>query len=459
MRAAGPSRSRPFSLLADERGIAIPVALAVLFLVWGLALVSLREALGAQHQTQRDRDVKRALQAAGAGVDAMLYRFNLIQPGSLQCITLTAGTLSVTALGSDGWCPAQSEDLGDGVTYTARVSPAISIRPNGQALVQREVVSTGAANGIQRRVFERITAATGEPVFPGGYAGVSLTALSVGNNVDISGGLGTNGNILLKNFAHVCGDTTPGPGKALTIQNNAGVCPGYSVSPAATPFNLQPVDQGNAPTVNDNLRIGNPPGPASLDTCTSCGSIDWNPATRVLKLNNNATLTLGGNVYSLCRLELNNSAQLKIAARAPGTAVRIYVDSPESCGGGNGMGSVSVRNDSAIVNMNADPTTLQLYVVGSSTINTTVDFSNGVSLATSMVMAVYAPYSTVTLNNNVSLTGAIAARSLVLQNHASLIYSDRIADITTGSMLRLYRSAEYRECGGDQETSAIDSGC
>jgi len=310
------------ALLADERAIAIPVALAVLFLVWGLATLSLRQALGAQHQTQRDKDVKRALQAANAGLDAVLYRFNLLQPGSLQCVTVSAGTLSITALSADGWCPAQTEDLGDGGTYSVRVSPAIAIRPNGQALVQREAVSIGTSNGITRRVYQRITAATGEPIFPGGYAGVSLTAVSIGNNVDITGGLGTNGNVLLKNYAQVCGDTTPGPGKALTIQNNAGVCPGYSVSPATTPFNLQPIDQGNAPTVNDNARIGNPPGPASLDPCTSCDSIDWNPSTRVLKLNNNATLTLGGNVYSFCRLELNQSAQLKIAARASGTADR-----------------------------------------------------------------------------------------------------------------------------------------
>src|SRR4029078_10707706 len=129
------------------------------------------------------------------------------------------------------------------------------------------------------------------------------------------------------------------------------VCGGYSVAPAATAFNLQPVDQGNAPTVNDNGRIGNPPGVASADTCTSCANIDWNPATRVLNLRNNATLTLGGNVYSLCRLDLDNSSQLKIAARPLGTSVRIYIDSPENCGGANGMGSVSVRNDSTIVNM------------------------------------------------------------------------------------------------------------
>jgi hypothetical protein len=452
------ARIRASTPIADERGIAIPVAVAILFLVWGLATVSLRSALGAQHQTQRDREVKRSLQAASAGIDAALYRYNLLQPGSSQCVSMNMGTLAVTTLGADGWCPEQSEDLGDEATYSVRVSPAVSIRPNGQALVQRTVVSTGTVNGVRRRVMRRITAATGEPVFPGGYAGVSLSALSVGNNVSITGGLGTNGNLLLKNFAHVCGNTTPGPGKALTIQNNAGICPGYSVAPAETAFNLQPVDQGNAPTVNDNSRIGSPPGAASLDTCTSCDSIDWNPATRRLTLSNNATLTLGGNVYSLCHLELRNSAQLKIAARASGTSVRIYMDSPESCGG-NGMGSVSVQNDAAVLNMNTDPTTLQLYVVGSPTIATNVEFSNGIDLPTGMVMAIYAPYSTVTLRNNVSLTGAIAARSIVLENHASLIYSDRIADITTGSLLRLYRGAEYRECSGGQETAAIDSGC
>ena len=164
-------------------------------------------------------------------------------------------------------------------------------------------------------------------------------------------------------------------------------------------------------------------------------------------------------MYSFCRLDLDNTAQLKIAARELGTAVRIYMDSPENCGGGNGMGSVSVRNDSQIVNMNTIPTTFQLYVVGSPTIATSVDLANGVTLQTDLVMAIYAPYSTVTMRNNTRLIGAIAARSLVLQNDATLTYSDRIADITTGSPLRLYRSAEYRECASEQVTAAIDSGC
>jgi hypothetical protein len=446
-------------LVGEERAIAVPVALAILFLVWGLATVSLREALTAQTQTKRDRDVKRALQAATAGVDAQIYRLNLLQPGSLQCVSLSLGTLTISALSADGWCAAQTEDLGDNASYSARVSRAIAINPNGQALVQRSVVSTGYSNGVRRRVLTRITAATGEPIFPGGYAGISLTSLDVGNNVNVNGGLGTNGNIVLKNFAQVCGDATPGPGKSLNIQNNAHVCSGYSVTPVQTPFNLQPVDQGNAATVNDNARIGDPPSSISLDPCTSCSNVNWNPSTRVLSLSNNSTLTLGGSVYSFCRLDLDNTAQLRIPARPLGSAVRIYIDSPEHCGGGNGMGSVSVRNNSSIVNVNADPATLQLYVVGSSTIATSVDFSNGLDLATDMIMAIYAPNSTVTLRNNVRMTGAIAARQLVLQNNATLTYHDRIADITSGSLLRLYRTAEYRECSNNQETAEIDSGC
>jgi len=419
-----------------------------------------RGALASQTQSARDRDVKRALQAANGGFDAAVYRLNLMQPGSQQCAVPGAtGLLEIAPVQADGWCAAQTEDVGEGAVYSVRVSAAVSLHVNGQALVQREMVSTGTAHGVRRRVYTRITAATGEPVFAGGYAGVSITSLDVGNSVQVTGGLGSNGNITLKNFAEVCGDATPGPGKSLNIQNNAQVCSGYSTQPVQTSFNFQPVDQGNAPTVNDNSRIGNPPSGTSPDPCTSCGDVDWNPTTRVLKLHNSATLTLGGNVYSLCRLELGNTAQLKIAARQSGTAVRIYMDSPEACGGGSGMGSISVGNNSSIVNLNSDPTTLQIYVVGSASIPTSVDFSNGLDLASDMIMAIYAPNSTVTLRNNVRLTGAVVARSLVLQNNAVLTYDSRIGDITTGSPLRLYRAEDFRECSNDQTTAAVDSGC
>jgi len=445
--------------LADDRGIALPVTISVMFMVAGLATMTARAAITSDHQSLRDRNVKQAFQAANAGVEAVMYRTNLMQPGSQQCAVKNPsnGALHVTALQGDGWCEPQTEDLGSGEAYTVRVSGGTSLQVNGQSLVQRRIVSVGTANGVQRRALLRANAATGEPVFPQGYAGVSLDGLNLPNSVQVTGGVGSNGDIYLRNSAHVCGTVTPGPGRTVEIRNSASVCAGSLTTPAQQSFNLQPVDQGDAATNNDNARIGNPPQPTSLDPCTDCDGIDWDPSTRLLRLRNNSTLTLGGGVYSFCGIELENTAQLKIPARPLGTGIRIFVDSPEHCGGA-GTGSVSVRNSATILNLNADPTTFQLYVVGSSTIPTEVAF-DGVDLAQNLVMAVYAPYSTIRIKGDTTLSGAIASKSIDLQNSTRIDYHERIADITTGSPLRLYRPEHYLECTSTPPGAQPDSGC
>ena len=65
---------------------------------------------------------------ANAGLQAAVYQTNLMQPCSTQCVHKAAsdGALSNVALQADNWCEAQTEDLGDGATYTFQVS-----RPNG----------------------------------------------------------------------------------------------------------------------------------------------------------------------------------------------------------------------------------------------------------------------------------------------------------------------------------------
>ena len=72
--------------LSDERGIALPVALAVLFAVAGLATVAARAAIVAGHQSARDRDAKSAIQAAQSGLQAAVYQTNMLQPTSTQCV-------------------------------------------------------------------------------------------------------------------------------------------------------------------------------------------------------------------------------------------------------------------------------------------------------------------------------------------------------------------------------------
>jgi hypothetical protein len=446
--------------LGGDRGVALPLALAVLFTTGGLATLAAREAIFSSSQTLRDQTVKRAAHAATAGIEAGIFRMNRMQPGPQECVVKSGsgGSLAVADLAADGWCAPQTEDLGNGSSFSVRVSGVTTVSANGQMLAERRMVSTGIAGSTTRRVRVTMNAATGAPVFAQGYAAVSLATVDYGNNVRITGGLGSNGNIYLKNSAQVCGAATPGPGKRLFIRNAASVCPTQSTAPAQTSFNLQPVDQGDAPTANDNARIGSPPAAHRDDPCSSCESVMWDPATRVLELSNNATLTLGGNVYSFCRLELSNSAQLKIATRTSGT-VRIFMDSPENCGGGSGMGSVAVGNSATFVNLNPSPSTFQLYAVGSETVATDVEFANGVDFQPDLVMAIFAPYSTVTLKNGVRLTGAIAARAVVLQNSASIVYHESIAEITTGSPIRLYRDETLVDCISAQIGPEPDSGC
>ena len=445
--------------LGDQRGIALPATMSVLFLVAGLATMSARAAIGGEHQSLRDRNVKQALQAANAGLEAAMYRTNLMQPGSTQCAYNNPGnsTFQVGAVETDGWCREQTEELGHGASFTMRVSGAEWLHANGQTLSRRTVVSTGFANGVRRRLMLQMNAATGEPVFPNGYAGVSLDGLTLPNSVSIEGGVGSNGNVYLRNSATVCGTVTPGPGKTLEVRNTATVCDGADTTPATESFNLQPVDQGNAATDNDNYRIGNPPATDSLDPCTDCTGIDWDPDTRFLRVRNNATLTLGGGVYSFCGIELDNTAQLKIAVRPLGTGIRIFVDSPENCGD-TGTGSVSVRNSATILNLNTDPTTFQLMVVGSPEIATEVAFE-GIDFAAELVMAVYAPYSTIRIRGLAHLTGAIASKAIDLQNSARITYHERIADITTGSPLRLFKPEHYIECTATPTGVEPDSGC
>jgi hypothetical protein len=383
---------------------------------------------------------------------------NLMQPPEDQCVQKGAGgALTNGPVLGDGWCAPQTEDLGEGQSYTMRISAGQSLHVNGQSLVQRSIVSTGTANGVRRRVLLRANAATGEPVFPQGYGGVSLDGLTLPNSVQVEGGVGSNGDIYLRNSAYVCGKVTPGPGKTVEIRNSASVCPTGDTTPAQQSFNLQPVDQGDAPTNNDNARIESPPQQTALDPCTDCDGIDWDPSTRFLRLRNNSTLTLGGGTYSFCGVELEQTAQLKIAVRPLGTGTRVFVDSPENCGGA-GTGSVHVRNSANVLNLNSDPTTFQLYLLGSASIPTYVAF-DGVDFPMDLVMAVYAPYSTIRIRGDTHLSGAIASKSIDLQNSARITYHERIADITTGSPLRLYRPEHHLECTSTTTSTAPDSGC
>jgi len=449
------------SFLRDERGIALPVALAVLFVTAGLATVAAREAITAGHQSFRDENAKRAIQAAVSGVQNAVYQTNLLQPAPTQCPGRNgSGQLAAQAVGSNGWCAAMQEDLGDSASYSEQVSQATTVTNNSIQVLQRQIASTGTVNGVTRRVLYTIQASTGAQLFPSGYAMLADQSINMKNNAKVTGGLASNGNITLKNNANVCGNITAGPGKTYTKGQNSTVCTGYSTANATQPFAIQPVDLSLA-TPNDNQRITNAINNSGTnkDSCSNtCNKISWNSTTRVLTVNSGGVLTLSGNTYFLCRLEIKGGGTIQIASRT--TPMYVYIDTPENCGSTAGMGSVAWSSSGSFVNLSNNPATFALMVAGSSKIATTVDLSsNDQTGAGAIIMGIYAPNSTITYQNNLNFTGAIVAKSIDVKNNAVITYDSRVTGIVTGSNIRFYQGYDYKECTGAPTGTTPDTGC
>jgi type II secretory pathway pseudopilin PulG len=444
--------------LSDERGIAVPVALAVLVMVAGLATVAARSGITATHQSFRDRNAKSATQAAQSALQVTLYRSNLLQPRSNQCVVKDPVTsaLSNVAVQADGWCAAQTETLGDGATYTVRISQSSNVTINGQMLAERKVVATGTANGVSRRATVTVDASTGDPLFPFNYAMVAREKLEFKNNADITGNIGSNGDIEFKNNTDVCGNITPGPGGKLITAKPITHCAGDNETPATQPFTFQPVDMSGPNAENDNSRLFKMKnGGTPADSCTNCSKVLWNDTSRVLTVQNTGVVTLSGNVYSLCRLDLQGGGQLKISART--TPLVIYIDTPQACGGSSGMGSVNLAGQ--VLNVNSNPATFVLMVAGSTTVDTTVTIEDNAVTKLSAPMAIYAPNSTVDYKNNLDWKGALVAKTIKIQNNADIQYDSRLSNIFLAGGIRFYEAQGYKECATLPTATAPDSGC
>jgi hypothetical protein len=428
----------------------MPFAILVLFVVATLGAAVAAQGMTATDQGRRDSSIKRAVASADAGIDAAIYRLNKLKTSAFACVVVGTTGLVTEPVQGDGWCRAQTEDLGDGAGYSYRISTGTLTVLNGQQVLQRKIVSTGTVNGVTRRAEAVVGTLTGYSVF-GGNAIISLDDLTLPNTTVVTGNVASNGNVSLTGATLLCGNVTYGPGKQFSTAGLTLQCPGHSATEADEPIVLNPVDQGNAATSNNNSRIG------VQDTFLPSLPSIWNPATRVLQLKQFSTLTLGGDVYSFCNLEIANSSQLIIAPRAAGRPpLKIFIDSPENCPGVTNAGSVKLTGTTSILNVNTDPSTLQIFVAGSPQTATSVEFLNSVNTGGNML--IYAPRSTVRLQNAVSLVGAIAAKSVVIQNSATVTF-DVNADVPIDNLEPLYRRQSWVECTASTTSSVVDSGC
>ena len=456
--------------LGSERGIALPTAVMMVMIVGMLAVALVATSTTGSRQSTRDRSVKRALAAADAGLQVAVYRMNQVRHAENECVAVASdGSLEVRSVGADGWCTMEAEGLGDSASYTYRVSQAINVRQNGQNLVQRKVVATGcvlpgatpqnclAQNGVKRRTLTVVGSPVGS-IF-GSRGVLSDKTVRVEENGKIISDVASNEDVIIDNNGEICGNVTygPPPARFQRAPNAIWRCPNTTATRASSRFLLNPVDGTSARTNNNNRRIG------VEDVKT--GSVSWDPNTRDLKLDNFSTLTLTGDVYSFCHLQVSNGAELIIASRAAGRPpLRIFIDKPENCNSSiQDRGSVTVDNGASLTNLNSGAATLQMYVVGSPSISTFVRFENNAGTSQnpsgSQRMIVYAPYSTVSVLNNGNFIGAVAAKQVSVKNNGRITFDPNSQEVGDPNTIPLYRRQSWTECKPRNSGSAPDSNC
>jgi hypothetical protein len=446
MAVAHRFRHRLTLLFRSENGMALPTAVFAMIASIGFASAAILASVNAQRGTHRDSDSKSAIAAADAGASVAQMRLNRflgsIGPGN-PCV----GPSGETQTPSGGWCPATTpESVGD-ATYSYRIS---SWTEDGRL----SVVSVGTADGVSRRIEVGLVSYEGEEVFADekliGESGITLEGTP-----DIRTDIGTNGSVESDGSGEICGDIRHGIGHTAPEPDCENeVTEGNKSLPPIVP------PEGIA-TNNSNCQLEDPlpEGCPAVDTYSKnrTDTVPYDPTTRTIQIQQNATLTMGGQDYFVCRLLVQNG-ELIMANKA---GVRIFFDTPENCGLEDGDVQVEITGNATIksTGYNPDAGTFELpglYLLGSPDITTQVILTGGSQNEQNEIM-LYAPYSDVELGGNATWIGMIAGKTLRLHGTPT-IESDPGIDPPDIFFSGLWERTRYVECTGGSG-SPPDASC
>ena len=434
----------------SESGMALPVALFGMIASMALASAAVITTIDVQHGSKRDNSSKSAIAAADAGANVARLRLaryaTVLDSETAPCLVVgTSGLLtpsSAETVGGASWCPPVSGTVG-GATYSYRVSP-VGVSCGSYELC---VVSTGSADGVSRRIevtynSDSSSGSSGsggqekkeEPgsTWSSGYGIDGLFGadkIQIDNGGDARVNIGTNGDVYVDNNGNVCGDIRHGVGKK--VENDGTQCKGYSVTEGNVSMpSVESFMPSDIATNNSNYRLVKCTKTSPTKVPTGCqtdtysvsskkepwtSTVPWNSTTRTISTANNATLTLSGGDYFVCRLLLTNNAYLIMAA---GATVRIFFDTPENCGLSAGAKQIDISNNSNVSATGYQPTLGKydlpgFYLTGSTSISTKAEFSpNGGSNE----FLLYAPNTEVVIKNNATYIGIIAGKTVHLEN-------------------------------------------
>lgn len=487
--------------------MALTVAIMSLALMITLGGVALNEAIDALRQSTRQTNVKKALQAADAGIESAAYavaradisgtlKIDPLNPGNgvtQNCVVTVGGVagIDVTALNltsptdpqGQRWCPeTATETTEGGATFTYRLSQLARVNstscggPGAALSLERWVVAVGRSKGQLRRVKARLRAPLALLSGAAVQASSADVPLTMSGSVSVTGNVTSNADINGTPGQSIVGSAIPGPGKSV---NSPGPTVSGTKSRACAKFSIPEVNQGAAPASNDNATVRSDCYDQLLVlNISSCGSgtsplagkVDFNAAARTLHVGANGRVTLQSGTYSFCSIVLDGHGVLEVAN---GATVRIFLDDPANCRASDGSylpgaGTIRMSQASRIVNCNPDtsPQSLQLYAVGNPNIATTQILSSGGNLSAAQrtllcglslpavagePMLVVAPYSRVEMGGTYAISGQVAAEEVRMAGNASVRSVNALANLDQlgeAPVLPLYKAQEYQECTG-----------
>ena len=446
-------------LFRRQDGIALPVVLGSLTVVTGLAVTTFAVSVQGNHASARDRDSKRALGAAEAGLQMAILRVTEINPDPDKCVT----TAAVPPDQMTGECPATTpQSIGNGASYTYVVStPASGAScPTVPGFIENPVMdrcitSTGVANGIRRRLQLRFYFRP--PFLPWGNAGmVGKNKVEIDQNGIVDSKVGTNGLVSLGNNSEIWQELLlPASAPPPEVGPHSFTGPIHEPRVAEWVF---PEMDWETPRSGDHQN----------HLLSSIAGTAWNPTTKELILGNQQEITLPGGKYHLCGLSATNGNVITVP---PGEFVQIFVDSPRGNGATPSAGCTGnteytgrfVVDNRTFMNAPQDrepqPEQLAMFVYGTTGDNSDnpadVDMNNKASFNGT----IWAPDSTIDIKNSQKISGGFTAGSIKLKNNAEFSHDSSVENQALPGTAKA-ENLSWTECRRDPTVQGDpESGC
>lgn len=449
-----------------QAGFAVPTVTLMLLAAMAIAGVAISASIGGQGGIVRDRETKSSLAVAESGVERALLQYNRygLVPTAAPCAPVGG-----TAPDVNGWCP-KVETTVNGAPVSYWVKPTSTLMPSGKtAWTEMEVIAIGALGGVQRRVDFVANSSAGQNIFLDATV-QSEDTITLDSYAQIHAGTATNGDISIAANAKQCGLATVGLGRKKTggggYYTDTG-CATAGTTPGEDEIELPPVNQEDAATNNDNGRLfsldqvsGKNKGAACFNGFNAAGGATKSCGTRELVIGSNASVTLGGSVYSLCKLTLSSNSALYIA---PGKEVLIYFDSPEACGYSNGVTQLELLSNSRITPQIGGSGSIALLFVGSQNLQTIALLNSKTSVEDpvhcTQNFVIYGPYTDIEMDSNTSFCGAMAGKTVHLDSNAEVWTSSGVQQFYLPLVAPHYQATRFIDCAATTATGAPDEGC